>query len=183
MATATLTMTEGEAARLQEARKQLADAERTLKATADQITEVNDQLAALQAARATECEARVRGNPKAAPERFDAKIQAARDRLCGLEAVKRGCERDVSDARANFYNLSAAQGQVEQERLLQKEDEDLKRLISQVGDAIETRDRAAKTVLEGIASLRAWKYLAESHRRLGVDSAQRFERISNGMRP
>lgn len=180
--TAVTTMTEGEAERLHEYRKRLADAEHALRQTEAQITEESDKLADLQAQRAIECEALALGK-RADPSKFDREIHAMQDKLAGLGAVKRTRERAIADARATFSNLSAEQGRAEQERLLQKEDEDVKRLISQVEDAIQTRDRAAKTVVEGIASLRAWKYLAESHRRLGADAAQRLERIANGMRP
>jgi hypothetical protein len=182
MATATTTMTQDEAQRLSGARKQLTDAERALKQTEAQITEESDKLADLQAQRTSECELLALGR-RADTSKFDADIHATQDKLAGLGAVRRTRERSVADARANYHNLSAEQGRAETERLRQKEGEDVKRLISQVEDAIQTRDRAAKTVVEGIASLRAWKYMAEPHRRLGVDSAQRLERISNGMRP
>jgi hypothetical protein len=183
MATATvMTGSESIGKRLRDCRVQVAAAEQELKSVGAEIEAENDKLADLQSRRAAECRELVLGK-KTDPSKHDAAIRLATDRISGLTAIRRTRERACADAKADLHNVEAEQSRIEQERALKQEAEGISRLIAEVESVIETRDQAAKTIVEGIASLRAWKYLAESHRRLGFDAAQRLERISNGMRP
>jgi hypothetical protein len=182
MATATITMTQEEAQRLSEARKQLTDAERALKQTEAQITEESDKLADLQAQRTSECELLALGR-RAVPSKFDAAVHATQDKLAGLGAAKRTRERGVADARATFYNVDAELARLNQQKLIDAETRETAALIETTRLAIQKRDDLERAILDGITGLRSRKYLLEANRRIAFDAAQALQRISVGMRP
>ena len=176
---ATATMSTGTSKKWAEA---LALAEQELRQTNRDLENENDKLADLQARRAAECEDSALGK-KADPSKFDSAIRTATDRVTGLTAVRRTRERAVADAKANYFNATAEEGRVAGEKAVEAETASTQRLIGEIEDAIEARNRATRTIQTGIEQLRRKKYLLEANRRIGVDSAQRLERLSVGMRP
>jgi hypothetical protein len=63
--------------------------EQALEGVIHELHGLEDLLAQLRSERMTECVAVAEGKARAAPERFDRQIQATKDRLTGLEDMKR----------------------------------------------------------------------------------------------
>jgi len=182
MATMTLTGTEALTKSINDCREKVAAAERALRETEAEIAAHSDKLAELQAARGEECETLARGNPKASPEKFDSKIQSVRDRLYGLEVVRRGRERDCSDLRAELARLQAEQHALEHEYAVAAEREEIQGLITRTRKAIADRDEAERRIIDGLTQLRSRKYLGPKNEYLGKDAAGGLQRMSLGMR-
>lgn len=183
MATMLATAESGVQGRIREAQLKIREAEQGLEAVVHELSGAEDLLSQLQSERAQECIALALGRGRANPERFDRQIQATKDRISGLEDVKRLKEVAVTDCKVTLYELNDTVARIEDERAIHAEGEETRRLIFDIENSIETRNRSEKVIVHGIRKLRARRYLSETTRRIGADSAQRLERIANNMRP
>ena len=179
-ATATMGGLEG---RIAEQKLKIIEAEQSLEGVLHELSGAEDLLQQLQSERHRECIEVALGKAKANPERLDRTIQATRDRITGLEGVKRRKEIAVADAKAELYNLTDELTQIEQQRAISAEGDETRLTISVIETAIETRNDAERTIGEGIFKLRSKRYLSEAHRRIAADASFRLDRLRNGMRP
>jgi hypothetical protein len=182
MATITVTAESGLQARIREAETVVREKEQELEATVHEIRGAEDLLADLQSRRSQECVAVAEGHARATPAKFDSQIQGVRDRLAGLASVKQRREKAVADSKIALYDATAELGRIENDRAIRDEGEAIKQLISQIESAIEARDRAERTIREGVHKLRSRRYLAEANRRTGADASFRLTRLWAGMR-
>jgi|GEM_PF-6809035 len=182
MATMAVMGSEAVTKMVREARERLTEAERALKAVEDQIVEESDKLAATQVARVDECKLLALGK-KGDPGKFDEAIRLANDRIIGLTASKRTRERVVAELRADFYNATAEQTRIENEKADREEFVATRGLIEQTNQAVDARDAAERQLLNGLTQLRGRKYRCESNRQLAMNAAQSAQRRWNGMRP
>jgi hypothetical protein len=183
MATMVETATSSEIqSRINEATRKVRESEQALEAILHEISGIEDVLTELQSERQQECVAVAVGNSRANPARFDQRIAAARDRLTGLEALKRRKEIGVADAKVVLHDLHVELSKAEQEKATRVDADNTRRLIGEVETAIEDRNRAQRIIQDGVQTLRARKYLSENTRRMGLDSAERLERRAVGLR-
>jgi hypothetical protein len=183
MATMAVETEGGIQARIRETQVKIREAEQAVEAVVHELSGAEDLLSQLQAERSQECVALALGKARANPERFDRQIQTLKDRISGLENVKRRKELVAVDWRVELHDLHAESARLESEKAIREDGEEVRRSISSIEIAIDRRNDANKTISEGIARLRARKYLSEGTRRIGMDSAFRLDRINAGMRP
>jgi hypothetical protein len=184
MATMTMaTVESGLQARIREAQLKVREREQELEATVHELSGAEDLLSSLQTERMTECINMAKGVARADPSRFDRQILGTKDRISGLEALKRRREISLVDCRVLLFDLQAEAGKIELEKQIRAEGEETRAIISKVEDAIVARNRFEKEIAAGIHALRGKKYLGEMNRRLGTDSAFRLDRLNAGMRP
>ena len=182
MATATATAG-GLEARIVEQKRKIVEAEQSLESVVHELSGAEDVLQQLQSERHRECIDVALGKAKANPERLDRTIQATKDRITGLEGLKRRKEVALVDCRVALHDLTAEASRLENERAITAEGDETRLMISVTETAIETRNDAERKIGEGIHRLRSKKYLSEAHRRIAADAAFRLDRIRNGMRP
>lgn len=183
MATMAVETEGGIQGRIRETQVKIREAEQAVEAVVHDISGAEDLLSQLQEERSQECVALALGKARANPERFDRQIQTLKDRISGLENVKRRKELVAVDRRVELHDLNAELVRLESEKAIREETDEARRLILSIEAAIEKRNEANRAITSGIERLRARKYLSEGNRRIGMDSAFRLERINAGMRP
>ncbi len=180
--TAVPTENGGLQARIHEAERRAHETGQALEATRHEISGCEAMLQEISSERAQECIAVAMNKTRADPSRFDKQIQNLKDRIAGLEAIKRRREGEIAERKAELYELNAEASRIEQQRAIEAEGRDTRVLINEIENALEAHARSQRVIVEGIHKLRARRYLAEGNRRVGVDAAQRLERASVGMR-
>ncbi|HLM81070.1 MAG TPA: hypothetical protein VK302_10600 [Terriglobales bacterium] len=182
MPTMTLTATSSLQSRIHEAQAKIVEAEQSLDATVHELSGVEDLLCQLQNERTQECIAVAEGRTRADPSAFDKRIAAAKDKIVGLEDVKRRKEIALVDCRVALHDLNEKLHRIETEAAIRNEGFELDGLIERTRDHIETRNTSEQKIQLALTALRGKKYLSEQHRRRAFDAAQALQRNSLGMR-
>jgi hypothetical protein len=105
------------------------------------------------------------------------------EKLVGITRVIAIRRDELSELKAALQPLQVSKTQVVRARLVEEERIAVAELVGQTERALNDMNELALRFGNGVAELRARKYLDESNRRAAFDAAQSLQRRGMGMRP
>jgi chromosome segregation ATPase len=144
--------------------------------------EANSLLVELQSSYA-EAAAEVVQGRRAPTEKLAKQIDDLREQLLGFGRVITTKREQLSDLQARLQPLQVEKTRIVRGRLVEEERVAVASLIADTECALTDMNELALRFGNGVAELRARKYLDESNRRAAFDAAQSLQRRGMGMRP
>jgi hypothetical protein len=144
--------------------------------------EGNSLLASLKARYIEAASEAVQGR-KSPTDALSQQIENLTEKLVGITRVIAIRREELSELKTALQPLQIERTQVVRARLVEEERASVTELISQTERALNDMNELALRFGNGVAELRARKYLDESNRRAAFDAAQSLQRRGMGMRP
>jgi len=116
-------------------------------------------------------------------ETLSQQIEGLTEKLVGIVHVISIRREELSELKAALQPLQIERTRVVRARLVEEERASVTELIAQTERALTDMNELALRFGNGVAELRARKYLDEGNRRSAFDNAQRLQRLGLGMCP
>jgi hypothetical protein len=144
--------------------------------------EGNSLLASLKARYVEAASEAVQGR-KAPTDELSQQIEGLTEKLVGITRVIALRREELTELREGLHPLQVEKTKVVRGRLVEEERLAVASLIAATERALTDMNELALKFGNGVAELRARKYLDESNRRAAFDAAQSLQRRGMGMRP